>query len=135
MQFARITRRNFCAHAHIGDKGRCLWMINYFLACCIKNNQLLFSICAILWPRLALALSPRRDIRLKNLRSRLGLELRPSTHNITFNSFHLKGHGPAQSTLVFATCSHIFIIIFIICLYSKVNHIILFSSHNYSLST
>ena len=31
---------HFCDHAHIGNKGRCLW-INYFLACCIKNNQFL----------------------------------------------------------------------------------------------
>ena len=29
--FARITRgKIFCDHAHIGDKGRRLWMINYF---------------------------------------------------------------------------------------------------------
>ena len=30
---------HFGDHAHIGDKGRRLWMINYFLACCIKNNN------------------------------------------------------------------------------------------------
>ena len=40
MQFARMTRgKMFCDHAHIGDKGRRLWMKNYFLACCIKNNN------------------------------------------------------------------------------------------------
>ena len=88
------AREHFCDYAHIGDKGHRLWMISYFLAYCYK-----YSVLAIPWPRLALAFSPGWDVRLENLRSRLGLGLRPGRARCQCTSHSVYFYACARAKL------------------------------------